>query len=111
MGASVASPARAGKEPMTAYLIPEYDEVLTGWRELAVQDIVAEMPALRSRDTFYRPLMIGGRRAGTWRRTITGKKAVLETNLVAPLNRSQMKALRTVADKYGDFLGIPLTIV
>jgi hypothetical protein len=96
---------------MTAYLIPEYDEVLTGWRELAVQDTVADMPALRSRDTFYRPLMIGGRRAGTWRRTITGRKAVLETNILAPLNRTQMKALRTVADKYGDFLGIPLTIV
>ena len=96
---------------MTAYLIPEYDEVLTGWRELAALDAVADMPALRSRDTFFRPLVIGGRRVGTWRRTITGKKAILETNLATPLNRSQMKALRTAVEKYAAFLGLPMTIV
>ena len=107
-----ASPAkRSAKEPMTAYLIPEYDELLTGWRELAVREVAAEMPALRSKDTFYRPLIIGGCRVGTWRRTITGKKATLETNLVAPLNRAQAKALRTAADGYADFLGVPVTIV
>jgi hypothetical protein len=103
--------SRRASEPMSAYLIPEYDEVLTGWRELAALDAVADMPALRSKDTFFRPLIIGGRRVGTWRRTITGKKAVLETNLAAPLNRSQMKALRTTVEKYSAFLGLPVTIV
>ena len=102
---------RRTSEPTTAYLIPEYDEVLTGWRELAALDAVADMPALRSRDTFFRPLVIGGRRVGTWRRTITGKKAILETNLATPLNRSQMKALRTAVEKYAAFLGLPMTIV
>ena len=67
---------------MTAYLIPEYES-----------------------------LIIGGCRVGTWRRTITGKKATLETNLIAPLNRAQAKALRAAADRYADFLGVPLTLV
>jgi len=102
---------RTAKEPMTAYLIPEYDELLIGWRELAVRDHRSEPPALRSKDTFYRPLIIGGCRVGTWRRTITGKKATLEANLVAPLNRAQARALRDAADRYADFLGVPLTLV
>ena len=70
-----------------------------------------DMPALRSKDAFYRPLIIDGKRAGSWRRTIVGKSAALEARLVASLNRAQSKALRTAVAKYADFLGMPVTLV
>ncbi|MGH7528317.1 MAG: winged helix DNA-binding domain-containing protein, partial [Gemmatimonadales bacterium] len=66
-GLSERAPRRG---PPTAHLLPEYDEALVGYRDLGVSD----MPRARRRKPrkggFHRPVIIGGKRAGTWRRTI-----------------------------------------
>ena len=48
LGVPGSAAKRTAKEPMTAHLVPEYDELLIGWRELAVRERTAEMPALHS---------------------------------------------------------------
>jgi hypothetical protein len=100
------SGARAQKR--AAFLIPEYDEALTGYRDLAVPDMRRVKRAWK--DAFFRPIVIDGQRAGTWKRTNAKQGAVLETNLFASLDPEQWDALRSAASRYGKFLGMPIIV-
>lgn len=91
-----------------AFFIPEYDEALVGSRALGVTDL----PHVRKKwsDAFLRPILIDGRRAGTWRRNL-GREVVLETNLFARLDAAQAKKLAAAAQRYARFLGVPVSLV
>jgi hypothetical protein len=104
--------ARPGRPPtrFAAQLIPEYDESLTGSRDLGVPDLSRATGKKAWKDAFFRPVIIDGSRAGTWRRTITGGSAVLDTNLFATLDAAQTKALEAAAERYSRFLGMPVTL-
>lgn len=96
------------KDRGAAYLIPEYDEALVGSRELGVQDFVHRTRTWR--DRFLRPVIIDGRRAGTWTRTLTKNAVVVETNLFTSLNPAHRRALKAAVDRYGKFHGLPSTL-
>ena len=94
----------------TAYLVPEYDELLIGSKDLSVPDLP---PAKRLgvwSDSFFRPVIIDAKRAGTWRRTITKDTALIETNLFTSLNAAQARALTAAAKRYGKFLDLPVVL-
>jgi hypothetical protein len=103
---SVTVPAR---ESLTAYLLPEYDEALIGFGELGVSDLARVRRGRLEIGRFDRPVIIGGTRVGTWRRTIEGGSAVMETLLFAPLEPAMAKALAKAIDRYATFLGMPVT--
>ncbi len=94
----------------TAYLLPEYDEALVGSRDMAVPDLPRARGARQWNDSFVRPVIFGGRRAGTWRRTIGREAVVLETNLFTTLDRGQRRALAAAAERYGRFLALPVRL-
>ncbi len=98
------------RAPPAAYLIPEYDESLIGSKQLGVRD----MPRAKGReswsDAWYRPVIIGGKRAGTWRRTIGKGTVTVETNLFASLTAAQWRALQAAAERLGKFLEVPARI-
>lgn len=102
------SPATKARD--IAYLIPEYDEAILGYKDLAIPDLPRAKDMRAWTDVFYRPVIIGGRRAGTWRRTVGGNQVVLETNLFTTLNPAQRRALEAAAERYGEFLGKPVTL-
>jgi hypothetical protein len=93
--------------PLRTYLIPEYDEALIGSRDLGVTDLPLAERTKAWNDVWYRPVIVDGKRAGTWRRTIAKSNVVIETNLFASLNRSQVATLKTAVDRYGQFLQLP----
>ncbi len=95
---------------MTAYLLPEYDEVLVGTRDMPLPDLPRSKHVRTWRDVFLRPLVIEGRRAGTWKRTFEKGAAQLELNLFASLSRAQMAAVQKVAERFGRFLELPVSI-
>ncbi len=95
---------------LTAFFIPEYDEALTGYRDLGRPDLPPGKPDKSWRDVFYRPLVVGYRRAGTWKRTIGPKAASMELNLFAKLDEVQWKAVDAAVDRYSEFLEMPVTI-
>lgn len=95
----------ARKSAVTAYLIPEYDEALTGGKDFGEVDLPRAKGKARWTDTFLRPVMIGSRRAGTWRRTTTTSNTVVEVNLFAELDALQRGALEKAVARYGAFLG------
>ncbi len=94
--------------PPEAHLLPEYDEALVGSKDLPMPDL--PRPKGRWRDEWHRPVIIGGRRAGTWRRRVAPRRVVLEANLFASLDRGQSNALHAAAERYGRFLGLPVKL-
>lgn len=92
-------------EGLTAYLLPEYDEALVGYADLAVPDLPR---AGAWRDTFNRPVIVGGRRAGTWRRAVRKRDIVMEMNLFAPLDSAHASAVAAAVERYGRFLELPV---
>ena len=91
-----------------AFLIPEYDEVLVGSRELPIRDNAP--PADGWADTYLRPVLIDGDRVGTWKRTFAGRKALLEINRLGRLNGQQRRSLAAAAGRYSGFLQMPVEL-
>jgi hypothetical protein len=93
-----------------AYLLPEYDEALVGSRDFGVIDLGPAAGRNRWKDTYYRPVIVTGKRAGTWKRTIAKGRVLLETNLFAALTPAQSRGLEIAAERYGRFLGLPVSV-
>lgn len=93
-----------------AFLIPEYDECLTGYRDLAVPDVARARGFKVGTDGSFRPIILAGKRVGTWKRVIAGGAIVIQANLFTRLSAAQSRALEAAAERYGKFLNLPATL-
>jgi hypothetical protein len=57
---------------------------------------------------FDSTIVIGGQIVGTWRRTFNKGAVVIELAPFAPLTAEQDAAIATAAQRYGDFVGMPV---
>jgi hypothetical protein len=111
---SAAAPARAAPAPRApaVHLLPNYDEVLVAYRDHDVEVDASLAGAVGPRDIlFMNPVvLVDGRVAGGWRRTL-GKRAVsIELKLLRPLSRAEKEGLHAAAERYGRFLGLPVSV-
>jgi hypothetical protein len=98
------------KGALAAYLVPEYDEALTGSSDFGPVDLPPAKGKARWTDTFIRLVLVGSKRAGTWRRTFTSAGALVEVNLFASLAPEQQRALRKAVERYGRYLEMPIEL-
>ena len=90
-----------------AFLIPMYDEMVMGYKQLKVVFSTAPpRPGLLSR-----PIVIDGSTVGSWRRDVTRRAAVVEATLFAPLSDAQARALEAAVERFGRFMELPATLV
>jgi hypothetical protein len=108
------APTRAKTAPKgcTALLLPNYDEYLIAYKDrgAVVDSAQAANIVARSNGAFPHHLVIDGRLAGSWTRTIKGPSVLIE---VAPYNKLtpvQSRAVMSAVDCYGEFLGIPASL-
>jgi hypothetical protein len=83
-----------------AYLIPEYDEALTGGRDLGAFDLPWTVGKGKWKDLYFRPLIIDGQRVGTWRRRIEGSGIEFDFNLFSKLSGAHKRSLDAAVDRY-----------
>lgn len=93
-----------------AYLIPEYDECLTGSRDLAVPDAARAKGLRLAGDGSFRPIILGGARFGTWKRVIGRETVAVELNLFRKPTTSEARALQAAARRLGTFLNLDATV-
>lgn len=93
--------------PFVTYLLPEYDECYLTYPGINFPDLPWTIDPEAWSDSFYRPIIINGYRAGTWRRTIDGKQVVLEANVFARLDGDQLASLNAAVERYSAFLELP----
>ncbi|HET7874365.1 MAG TPA: winged helix DNA-binding domain-containing protein [Methylomirabilota bacterium] len=95
----------------TAFFIPEYDEAVLGYKEPPLPDHPPARGKTRWRARWPRPLVIGARRAGTWRRTLGRDAVLVETDLFAALETAGERAIQAAAERYARFLQRPLRLI
>lgn len=96
----------------SVYLLPNYDEYLIGYkdRDLVVDPSRAANIVARSNGGFAHHLVVDGRLAGSWSRTLTGNGVLIEIAPYKKLTPAQARAASNAADCYGEFLGLPASL-
>ena len=95
-----------------AMLLPNYDEYLIAYkdRDAFVDKSRAANVAARTGGALANHLMIDGRLAGGWSRTLKPNGVVIEVAPYRKLTPAQVRAVAAAADGYGEFLGLPATL-
>jgi hypothetical protein len=88
-----------------AFLLPTYDEFLVGFASFNQSRLggrdAGENVAIDS------TILIGGRVAGQWKRTLKKREVVIELAPFAPLTAAEALAINAAARRSGDFIGRP----
>lgn len=95
-----------------AMLLPNYDEYLIAYKDRAafVDESRAANIVARSGGAFAHHLMLDGRLAGGWSRTLKPNAAVIDVAPYKKLTPAQARAVSNAAECYGEFLGVPASL-
>lgn len=102
--------ARSAAPPAapTAHLLPNYDEYLIAYQDRA---LVNGGPMPRPRfDVFANFLILDGRFAGTWRRTVQRDSVRVQVASLSPPTRSNRAALAQAVQAFGRFVERPAVL-
>jgi hypothetical protein len=96
----------------SAYLLPNYDEYLIAYKDRGpvVDPSRAANIAARTGGALANHLVIDGRLAGGWSRTLEGNSVTLDVAPYKKLTPVQSRAVANAADCYGEFLGLPANL-
>ncbi|MDQ2799844.1 MAG: winged helix DNA-binding domain-containing protein [Armatimonadota bacterium] len=92
-----------------AYLLPGFDEYLLGYKDRsAVLDPAHVSKIIPGGNGVFMPtLVIDGRVAGTWKRTLQKKTVPITFSPFAPLTDAEHLLAEAAAERYRDFLALP----
>jgi Winged helix DNA-binding domain len=85
-----------------ALLVPMYDESTIAYKDLRV--VLADEPPRSG--LLERPIVIGGRTVGSWRRTLHEGGVTVEATVFAPLDAAASARLEAAAERFGRFFGV-----
>jgi hypothetical protein len=96
----------------TAYLLPNYDEYFIGFKDRSAIGKVAEKEGVRKDDLAFLAhiIILDGQVVGGWRRTLKKDGMIVEASLITRLAKDEEKAVTQAAEKFGEFLGLPVTL-
>jgi len=97
----------------TAHLLPNYDEYFIGFKDRSAIGEVAKQAGIKGDDPslIAHIIILDGQIVGGWRRTVTKNAILLERKLFTELTRGQQRALLQEADRYSEFLQLPVELV
>lgn len=95
-----------------ALLLPNYDEYLIAYKDrgAVVDSARAANIVARSNGAFPHHLVIDGRLAGSWARTLKGNSVLIEVAPYHKLTPAQSRAVMSAADAYGEYLALPASL-
>lgn len=96
----------------TVHLLPDYDEYTVAYAERAEIFDVTHTDKLDARESFLAQytIMMDGRVAGTWKRTIKKNEVVIELTPFSTMTDEQNQAIILATQQYGKFLGLPVVL-
>lgn len=109
MAADAAAPNAGTSE---AHLLPGFDEYLLGYKDrravLEARHVLKIVPG--SNGVFLPTVILQGRVAGTWKRTVKKDAVVITVSSFKPLKKAEKQAVAASADRCGQFLGLPVEV-
>jgi hypothetical protein len=95
--------------PLQAYLLPTFDEYLVGYRDRsAILDLPDDRGQVFKKGLISPTIVIKGRIAGTWKRTIDKGRLAVMVSLFIRCTPAQKEAVATVIRRYGEFMEMPV---
>jgi hypothetical protein len=92
--------------PNMAHLVSVYDEYCIAYKDRSALAEGKRAEKLKGRD-FLNMLMIRGRIAGFWKRTLEKNSVAIDVSPLTPFSSVEKKALEEAVRQYGKFLGCP----
>lgn len=93
----------------TALLLPMYDEYTVAYKDhRAILDPMYAQPARTA--TFGGVMVIDGQVIGNWRRTFSRGAVVIDTAPFRPLTAAETDAFTSAAQRYAEFLAMPVVV-
>jgi len=104
------APPLEGDNMPPVHLLPGFDQYMLGYtdRSAALDPLHSQKIVPGNNGVFMPTIVVRGRIAGTWKRTLKKKGIAFETSPFAPLNKTEMRAVAAAAKRYGDFMGLPV---
>jgi len=104
----IAGSANGASLPVV-HLLPNYDEYLIAYKDRDIPKAAGTSRRLVD-DVHPYHVIVNGRLAGSWRREVKRSEATIEVATYRPLGPRARQALKTAADDYGRFVGLPMTL-
>ena len=98
--------AGEGASAPGAYLIPMYDEMGIGYKDLRM--VLAEPPPREG--MLSRSIVINGRTVGSWKRTMAKRAVTVEATLFTELSAGDRAALEAAVERFGRFMELPASL-
>lgn len=102
-----------GDTPISAYLLPNYDEFFIGFKDRSAIGKVVENAGIRKDDAalLSNIVILNGQVVGGWKRTLKQDSVLVEASLLTRLTVQQEKALLRAAENLGSFLQLPVSFM
>ncbi len=104
-------PATEMKNPAVR-LLPNYDEYIVAYTDRsAIFDLHnTEKLDARQNPLFQNTILINGRLAGTWKRTVNKKEVVVQLNPFVSFDPDEQRAMAEELRRYGAFMELPIRV-
>jgi hypothetical protein len=98
---------KASADPRDAFLLPPFDEFLVAYRDrsAALDPRYNNLIVPGGNGIFNPIIVIGGRVVGTWKRVFKQNNVVITFSPFEEFSKAQASAIRSAADRYGEFVG------
>ena len=94
-----------------AFLLPNYDEYTVGYTDRSAIFDASDTDKLERRESILaQSILVDGRIAGLWKRTLKKNEVVIELAPFGMLKRAQNQAVIEAAHEYGRFLELPIVL-
>jgi hypothetical protein len=96
----------------SAYLLSVFDEYLIGYHDrsmIATSEVAAKLFTMGAALTHV--IVIDGQIVGSWRRTLDNGTVTIELNPFRPLTKTEQRAIAAAAQRYGEFLDLPVILI
>ena len=106
------TPTTTKASSTSAYLLPSYDEYTVGYKDRSAifdSSHVDKLSAFRE-SILTQVIVIDGQVSGTWKRTLKSRDVVVELAPFTVLNNSQNQAVSAAAQRYGEFVQLPVVL-
>jgi hypothetical protein len=95
-----------------AYLLPNFDEYIVAYadRRLICDPAHTKTVDARRNVLFNHTIVLDGKIAGTWKRSIAKTRVTIEVKPFTPMNTAQTRKIAAAAERYGAFLGLGVQV-